>query len=193
MIQIDNTLVSQELFDKKFVCDLNACKGACCIEGDSGAPLTADELPILNDIYEKVKPYMREEGIAAVEQQGTYVTDSWDGEMVTPLVEGKECAYVTFDSNGTLKCAIEQAYLDGKIQWRKPISCHLYPVRIKSYKDFDAVNYDKWEICNAACSLGEKLGVKVYQFAKDALIRKYGEAWFGAMEEIDQELLNIKK
>lgn len=193
MIQIDDALISKDVFDKKFVCDLNACKGACCIEGDSGAPLETDELIILEEIYDKVKPYMREEGIQSVEQHGVYVEDTWDGEMVTPLVNNKECAYVTYDEKGSLKCAIEEAYLDGKIEWRKPISCHLYPIRIKAYKDYDAVNYDKWDICGAACSLGEKLGVKVYQFAKEALIRKYGEEWFKTVEEVDKELNKISK
>lgn len=193
MIQIDDTLISRDLFDKKFVCDLKACKGACCIEGDSGAPLEDKELPILKEVYEEVKPYMCEKGIEAVEEQGVYITDSWDGEMVTPLVDGKECAYVVFEEDGSLKCAIEQAYLDGKIDWRKPISCHLYPIRIQSYKNYDAVNYDKWDICGAACSLGEKLGVQVYKFAKEPLIRKYGEDWYNTLEEVEKELNKIHK
>ena len=193
MIQIDDALISRDLFEKQFVCDLNACKGACCIEGDSGAPLTDEELPILEEVYEAVKPYMRQEGIDAVAASGVYEKDSWDGEMVTPLVNGKECAYVTYEEDGSLRCAIEQAYLDGKVNWKKPISCHLYPIRIKKYSEYEAVNYDKWEICKAACALGEKLGVKVYQFAKEALIRKYGEDWYKAMEEVDNELFNIDK
>lgn len=181
MIAIDNTLVSEDLFEKKFVCDLNACKGACCVEGDSGAPLEQDEAQILEEIFEYIKPYMRPEGIAAVEEQGKYIVDV-DGDLVTPLVKGKECAYVCFDENNIAYCAIEKAYKDSKIKFQKPISCHLYPVRITNYKEYDAVNYHAWDICKPACKCGSKLNIPVYKFVKAALIRKYGEDWYKQLE-----------
>ncbi len=183
MIAIDKTLISEDLLEKKFVCDLNACKGACCVAGDSGAPLEKDELPILDSILEKVKPYMVKKGIKAVEKYGSYVIDG-DGDYTTALVSpGAECAFVFFDENKIAKCAIEQAYYDGKIDWKKPISCHLYPVRITAHKEYDAVNYDKWSICKPACECGAKLDVPVYKFLKEPLIRKYGKDWFKQLEK----------
>ncbi len=182
MIAIDNTLVSEDLFDKKFVCDLNACKGACCVAGDSGAPLDEDELPILESILDKVKPYMVKKGIKAIEKHGAYVLDS-DGDYTTTLVSEKaECAFVYFDETRTAKCAIEKAYYEGKIDWKKPISCHLYPIRISKLKKYDAVNYSKWDVCKPACECGKKLDVPVYKFLKEPLIRKYGKDWFKQLE-----------
>jgi len=183
MIAIDKTLVSEDLLDKKFVCDLNACKGACCVAGDSGAPLDKDELPILDSILEAVKPYMVKKGIKAIEKNGAFVLDG-DGDYTTTLVSpGAECAFVYFDENKIAKCAIEKAYYEGKITWKKPISCHLYPVRISKYKSYDAVNYHKWEVCKPACECGAKLDVPVYKFLKEPLIRKYGKAWFKQLEK----------
>jgi len=183
MIAIDKTLISEDLLDKKFVCDLNACKGACCVAGDSGAPLEKEELPILDSILEQVKPYMVKKGIKAVEKHGSYVIDS-DGDYTTTLVSpGAECAFVFFDENKIAKCAIEQAFYDGKINWKKPISCHLYPVRITKHKEYDAVNYDKWSICKPACECGAKLDVPVYKFLKEPLTRKYGKEWFKQLEQ----------
>lgn len=181
MIAIGNTLVSEDLLEKKFVCNLEACKGACCVEGDSGAPLGEQEMKILDDIYEKVKPYIPADGIKAIEKQGRHIIDS-DGEHVTPLVEGRQCAYTYFE-NGKALCAIEKAYSEGKINFRKPVSCHLYPVRIEKTKVFDSVNYERWSICRPACKLGEQLKVPVYRFVKDALIRKYGKAWYEELEQ----------
>ena len=197
MIAINHTLISEDVFDKKFVCDLNACKGECCVSGDSGAPLNKKELKILDKIYNSVKPYMNEKGIATVDKQGTYVLDK-DGDYTTPLVsEGAECAYVFFDEKNIAKCAIEQAYLAGKIDpiaigWKKPISCHLYPIRITEYKEYDAVNYHSWHICKPACECGQKLNVPVYKFLKEPLIRKYGEAWYEELEAVYQAY-SIKK
>src|SRR5688572_4221243 len=182
MIAIDNTLISEDLLEKKFVCDLNACKGACCVAGDSGAPLDRDELQILDSIFEKVKPFMVPKGIRAVEKHGAYVIDS-DGDYTTTLVsEGAECAFVYFDETNTAKCAIEKAHKEGVIDWKKPISCHLYPVRISKYRSYDAVNYHKWEVCKPACECGKKLDVPVYRFLKEPLIRKFGKAWFSRLE-----------
>lgn len=180
MIQIEDTLISDDIFEKKFVCDLNACKGECCIQGDAGAPLEFDELDILEEIIEEVKPYMRKVGLKTIEKTGVFEMD-FDGEYVTPLNEGAECAFVTYDDKNIAKCAIEEAYLDGKISWKKPISCHLYPIRITKYSEFEALNYHLWEVCSDACALGEQLKVPVYQFLKEPLIRKYGEDWYAQL------------
>lgn len=183
MIAIDNTLVSEDILEKKFVCDLNACKGACCVAGDSGAPLDKDELEVLESVVDKVKPYMTKKGLKAIEKSGAYVVDG-DGDFTTTLVApGEECAFVYFDEQNIAKCAIEKAYLEKKINWQKPISCHLYPIRIKKTKTYDAVNYDRWEVCKPACSCGEKLNVPVYKFLKTPLIRKYGNKWFKQLEQ----------
>lgn len=187
MLQIQNTLLSLDLLEKKFVCDLQKCKGACCVKGDSGAPIAKEELPLIEGIYEKVKPFMRKEGIDAIEKQGKHIIDE-EGEPVTPLVNGKECAYVVFENNGKTKCAFELAYNAGKTNFKKPISCHLYPVRIAKYNDFDAINFHEWDICKPACECGEKLNVKVFHFVKEALIRKYGKEWFGQLEEAEKML-----
>ncbi len=181
MIAIGKALVSEDVIEKQFVCDLNACKGACCVKGDYGAPLEKEELPIMDEIYEKVKPYLREEGIKAIEKQGKYLLYE-KKEWVTPLVKGKECAYTVFEK-GIAKCGIEKAYYEGKIEWKKPISCHLYPIRITKQKNgMEAVNYDKWNICNPACKLGDSLKVPVFKFLKDSLIRQYGEDWYKQLE-----------
>ncbi|RNI22537.1 DUF3109 family protein [Rufibacter latericius] len=183
MIVLQNTVLSDDLKDKFFVCNLEKCKGACCVEGDLGAPLDKDELTILAQAYEHVKPYMSQEGIKAIAEQGLYVED-FEGDYSTPTIGDRECAYAIYDDNLTLKCAIEQAYLDGKISWKKPISCHLYPIRITKYDGFEALNYDRWEICNPACSFGLELGVPVYKFLREPLIRKYGEDWFNELDEM---------
>jgi len=183
MIAIDKTLISEDILENKFVCDLNACKGACCVAGDSGAPLDKEELPLLNAVLEKVKPYMVKKGIKAIERHGAYEIDK-DGDYTTTLVSpGAECAFVFFDEKKIAKCAIEQAYNNGNITWQKPISCHLYPIRIKKLPDYEAVNYDKWEVCKPACKCGEKLDVPVYKFLKTPLIRKFGKEWFRQLEE----------
>lgn len=183
MFQLRKTIVSEDIIEKDFVCNLSACKGACCVQGEAGAPLEKDETKILEEIYPKVKPFLRKEGIEAIEKQGTWITSDFD-ELETPLVNGAECAYVTFDDKGTALCGIEEAYNQGVINWKKPISCHLYPVRVKDYNEFSAVNYHKWQICDDACALGKELQVPVYKFVKEALIRKFGESWYIELEEI---------
>ena len=193
MIQIDDKLVSLNVFERKFVCDLSACKGACCVEGDVGAPLEDEEAQKLEEIYEDVKPFLRPEGVEAIEEQGKYTRDDFDEEYVTPLVNNKECAYVTFDHDGTAKCGIEQAYRAGKTNFLKPISCHLYPIRVKEYSQFTAVNYDEWEICKPACECGSQLNVPVYKFLKEPLIRKFGESWFNDLEGSKSALENKEK
>ena len=181
MILIDRTIVSDSLVDKEFVCHLDMCKGACCVEGVSGAPLEENELNIIEEVYDKVKPYMTPQGIREIERSGKHLIDS-DGDHVTPLVDGKkECAYTIFDG-GIAKCAFEKAYNEGDINFKKPVSCHLYPVRITPHSDYDAVNYEKWDLCKPACSLGKTLGVPVYTFVKDALVRKYGQDWYDQLD-----------
>jgi len=192
MFQIDKTLVTEDLFEKEFVCNLNACKGICCVEGDSGAPLLEEEKNILDSIYDKVKPYLSPEGIKAIEEQGKNIID-FQGELTTPLINGKECAYVVQDDNGMYHCGIEKAYNDKKIDWQKPISCHLYPVRVKDYSGFQAVNYDKWDICSSACELGKQLSVPLYKFLKEPLIRKFGEDWYKDIEEVANQYYKEKK
>ncbi len=186
MIQIDDTVVSEILLDKKFVCNLDKCMGACCVEGDAGAPLEEDELKELETVFPLVKEYLSETSIQALEED-LYTIDG-DGEYVTQLVNGKECAFVFFDEKGITKCSIEQAFINNKTSFKKPISCHLFPVRLTPYKNFTAVNYAHWDICDDACSLGEELGVQTYQFLKEPLIRKFGNKWFEELELVDKHL-----
>lgn len=181
MIQIGRTLISEELFTEAFQCDLEACKGACCVEGDSGAPLELDEAEILEKEYDSIAPYLIEEGKQAIHQQGKSVIDS-DGDLGTPLVEGKACAFAIYEGGKAL-CGIEKAWKEGATSFRKPVSCHLYPVRIQSYNSFDAVNYHRWKICSPACSLGKELKQPVFVFLKDALIRRFGSEWYTELEQ----------
>ena len=190
MFQLGKTIVSEDILGKEFVCNLSACKGACCVDGDAGAPLTIDETKTLEDIYTKVKPFLRKEGIAAIESQGTWRIGT-DGDLETPLIDEKDCAYVIYDGKTAL-CGIEQAYNQGIITWKKPVSCHLYPVRVKDFTEFAAVNYDKWEICDDACSLGKELEVPVYKFVKEALIRRFGEDWYAELETVAAEIKKTK-
>lgn len=192
MMQVGEVLVSDEVKSVEFVCHLEKCKGACCVEGELGAPLDEDELPIMKDIQQAVMPYLTAEGKKAIAEQGPYLLDE-DGDYSTPTIGGRECAYAHYDARGVLKCGIEQAYLDGKITYRKPISCHLYPIRITKKKDFEAVNYHKWSICSDACTLGKSLQVPLYKFLKDPLIRKYGEAWYADLIEQIEALEANKK
>lgn len=176
MLIVGNCIVSEDLADRCFCCDLAKCKGACCVEGDSGAPVEEDEVVVLERILPEVKPYMTPEGLKAVEEQGVAVRDK-DGDLGTPLINQKECAYICYDGDLAL-CAIEKAFRDGKIDWKKPISCHLYPVRIENYREFMAVNYHKWDICKCAVEQGKTCGVPLYEYLKEPLIRKFGEDWY---------------
>ncbi|MFY0602314.1 MAG: DUF3109 family protein [Flavobacteriaceae bacterium] len=183
MFQLGKTIVSEDLIEKDFVCNLSACKGACCVEGEAGAPLTNEETTILEEVYPKVKHLLRKEGVTAIEEQGAWIKSDFN-ELETPLVNHQECAYVIFDKKNTALCGIEEAYNKGIIDWKKPISCHLYPVRVKEYSEFSAVNYNKWDICDDACSLGKELQVPVFKFVKEALIRKFGKAWYEELEKV---------
>lgn len=188
MIAIDNVLVSDQIVEEQFVCDLNKCKGACCVDGDAGAPLEDSELRELKKVFNKVLPYLTEEGIKEINRQGKYIYDTEFG-WVTPLLPNGMCAYGTVDKNGIVKCGIEQAYNDGLISWKKPISCHLFPVRIKKTKNAELVNYEPREdLCKAACTLGKKLKMPVYKFLKEPLIRKYGSEFFEALEAAHEHL-----
>ena len=181
MISIGKTLVSDDVLEEHFVCDLSKCKGECCIAGDYGAPLDPTELAEIDKYYPIIKPLMQKKGVESVEKLGKYSKDDED-EWVTPLIDGHaECAYTIFE-DGIAKCAFEKAYYDGLIPWKKPVSCHLYPVRIRKLKNYEAVNYDRWEICAPACKLGKSLKVPVYKFLKESLIRKYGEEWYKELE-----------
>jgi len=187
LVEIDDKIVSTQIFERKFVCDLNACKGACCIEGDAGAPLTLDEISTLEDSLDEIKPYMREEGVRAVEKTGVFYMDQ-DNEAGTTLVNDGECAFVFFDENGITKCAVEAAFLDGKTDFKKPISCHLYPIRVKQISDFTSINYDNWDICSAACACGDALNVPVFRFLKEPIIRAFGLDFFKELEVVEKEL-----
>ena len=183
MIEVGQVILTDDIKDEYFVCDLAKCKGGCCVEGDLGAPLLEDELGILDDIYPEVEPFLNDAGRAAIEKQGKYILDE-DNEYSTPTIGGKEFAYEIYDDAGILKCGIEMAQLAGKINYQKPISCHLYPLRVTRYEKFEAVNYDRWYICKDACTNGMNLKVPLYKFLRQPLQRKYGKDWY-------DELLNI--
>lgn len=180
MIQIGRTIISEELFTEAFQCDLEACKGACCVEGDSGAPLEEEEAKIIAEEYKNIAPHIREEGREAVATQGHSVIDE-DGDLGTPLVKGGACAFAVFE-HGKALCGIERAWKAGDTSFRKPLSCHLYPVRVTHYQHFDALNYHRWKICSPACKLGRAMQQPVFVFLKEALIRAYGEAWYAELE-----------
>lgn len=192
IIEVGDKLVSDEIFEKEFVCNLSACKGACCVEGDDGAPLTMEEVSLLEDNIDLIKPYMTPQGIEVVESKGVFYMDQ-DNEPVTTLVNNADCAFVFRDEKGITKCSVEQAYREGAIEFNKPISCHLYPIRAQKYKTFTALNYDRWSICNDACTLGAQLGVSVFRFLKEPLIRAYGESFYKDLEKIEGELKKVKE
>ena len=188
MIVIDNILISDDVVEKQFVCDLNKCKGGCCEDGDAGAPLDDEELETVLEMYEKIKPYFSPQALAEVEKKGKYVYNKEFG-WVTPTLgnDNEICVYGNRGENGIIACAFEQAYYDKVIPWKKPISCHLFPVIAKKgrHGDYNRVNYELWEkLCNPACALGKKLEVPTYQFLKEPLIRKYGEEFYDALDKV---------
>jgi hypothetical protein len=187
MVEVGDKVVSLDIIREKFVCDLSKCKGICCVEGESGAPLEDDEVLSLAKEYDNIRPYLREEGREAIEQQGTAVRDA-DDEMVTPLVGGKhECAYAIFEDD-IARCGIEKAWEEGATGFRKPVSCHIYPIRVKNYHSLKAVNYDRWKVCDPARSNGERENVPVYCFVQDAIGRKFGEDFFQKLQIISDGL-----
>ncbi len=186
MILLENTIVSEDILEKNFICNLSACKGACCIEGDSGAPITQDELEILEAELKNIKPYLTAVSLEAIKTQNFWEKDT-DGDLVTTCLPTGECNFSLRDEAGMLKCGIEQAYRDGKASIQKPLSCHLYPIRISNVGEFEALNYHRWDICKPACKLGEEHQVAVYQFLKEPLIRKFGADWYNELDEIAKQ------
>jgi hypothetical protein len=192
MIAIDNVLLSDELVEEHFVCDLTKCKGGCCVDGDCGAPLTEEEAQTIARIYPDIKSSLTQEYIPEIEKQGTH---TWDNEygFVTPTVNGGICVYGYTDELGTVKCAIEKAWKEGKVDFRKPVSCHLFPIRITSHPGYEAVNYEPREtLCKPACKLGKSLKVPVYQFLKDAIVRKYGDDFYEALDAVAKKIKSYK-
>lgn len=191
MLQIDNTVISFDVLEKYFICDLDKCLGECCIEGDAGAPLEEDEKQILEEILPIVWDDLSPAAQEKIKEQGVSYIDE-EGDLVTSIVNGKDCVFTCYEAGGMCKCAIEKAFREGKISFYKPISCHLYPIRVKNFGEFSAVNFHKWEICKAAAVLGRKKGVKVYQFLKEPLIRKFGQEWYEQLEIAVNELPELK-
>jgi len=183
MIIHEPTLISEDLFDKQFICDLSKCKGACCIEGEFGAPISKQEIELLEKELPAILPYLTKESQKALKKKGVYEKDS-EGDLVTTCLPTGECNFAYRDKQGILGCGIEKAWKEGKITFQKPISCHLYPIRITKVGTFEALNYHKWDICKPACKLGKENNMPVFKFLKDALIRKFGEKWYAELEEI---------
>lgn len=193
MIAIDNVLLSDQVVEEQFVCDLNSCKGGCCVDGDCGAPLTKEETKTISKVYSKIKPYLKAEYIAEVEKQGTHVIDDEYG-YVTPTINGGICVYAYTDDIGIVKCSFEKAWKEGKIDFQKPISCHLYPIRVKDMNGYEAVNYEpRKTLCKPACKLGQKLKVPVYKFLKDSLIRKYGQDFYDTLDAVAKKMNKDKQ
>lgn len=193
MIAIDNVLVSDDVIEAKFVCDLHKCKGGCCEDGDAGAPLEKEEKKILDENFDVIKPYLTREGLDEIERHGKYLYDREFG-WVTPTVGGKICAYGFRDAHGIIKCGIEQAYYDGKLQWKKPLSCHLYPIKISKGKTYTNVNYEPRDVlCRPGCALGKKLKLPVYQFLKEAIVRKFGNEFYSTLHQIAVEHFEEEK
>ncbi|MFT4737517.1 MAG: hypothetical protein ACI8QD_000848 [Cyclobacteriaceae bacterium] len=182
MIVIDKTVVSTDVEKEFFVCDLEKCKGACCVEGDLGAPLEEEELDQLDNAVRHIRPYLSEASNKVLDEEGSYIIDE-EGDYSTTTIGGKECTFAFYDDRGILKCGVEQAWKDGKTDFRKPISCHLYPIRITKLDEYEALNYDRWSICSPACGNGASLGVPLYKFVKEPLIRKYGADWYAELTE----------
>ncbi|GAB4300724.1 MAG: DUF3109 family protein [Marinilabiliales bacterium] len=189
MLQIDDTLISLDIIEKYFVCDLPKCKGNCCVYGDYGAPLEEKEIITIKKELDKIKPYMNDKALKIIESQGFYTKDD-ENELVTVLVDNKECVFTIFE-NGIAYCSIEKAYNNKDIDFQKPVSCHLYPVRVKKYKSFTAVNFNSWDICKSAIVKGKTTKTPVYRFLKEALIRKFGKEWYDELE-IAAESLKYK-
>lgn len=186
MIQIDDTLVSLDVIEAHFLCDLSKCKGECCIDGDSGAPLEKGEIAELEKALPIIWADLSPEAQTIIKKQGVAYIDC-EGDIVTSIVNNKNCVFTYYEADGTCKCAIEKAYRAGKLSFYKPVSCHLYPIRVTEYKSFKAVNYHRWKICKAAEILGKKEKLPVYKFLKEPLIRKFGKDWFQSLEEIAVE------
>lgn len=192
MIEIDGKIVSDDILTECFACDIARCKGECCVDGNSGAPLEMEEADILEEEYENYKPYMTPEGIESVERQGFMVVDC-DGDYTAPLVDDAECAY-SYRENGITLCAIEKAFREGKCSFRKPISCHLYPIRLINLSNGTiGLNYHRWNVCSSACENGRKLGIPVYKSLREPIIRRFGEEFYKALECAEDLLKSYDK
>lgn len=182
MLQIGNTLVSLDLAERFFCCDLDKCLGQCCIEGDAGAPITTEEYKKLEEITPSLMPELLPAAIKVIEEDGVGYTDE-EGDLVTSIIDGKNCVYTCYASGGKCLCAIERAYRQGKCDFRKPISCYLYPLRLTEYPTFTAINYHRWKICRSAEINGKELGIRLYQFMKEPLIERFGKEWYDELAE----------
>ena len=188
MLQIENTLVSLDLLERFFVCDLSNCKGKCCIEGEAGAPLEKDEFETLRNILPVVWNDLSLKARKVIEKQDVGYIDI-SGEIVTSIVEGKDCVFTCYDANGICSCAIEKAFREKRIDFVKPVSCHLYPVRVTRYKEYFAVNYNRWKVCRSAERRGEKEQIAIYRFLREPLIRRFGEKWYDMLDLCAREYL----
>lgn len=186
MIIIEDVILSDDIKEKYFHCHLDKCKGACCVEGDQGAPLTEEELPILEEIYPKIKPFLSQKGQETIAEKGLYEYYKQDQSYGTMTINQKECVFA-IEEQGVWKCGIEKAYYEGVVDFPKPISCHLYPIRITRAGGKDLLNYERWDICRSACSYGNALELPIYKFVKNALVRKYGEDWYAELEKICEQ------
>lgn len=187
MVEIQDTLVALDVFREKFCCDLSACKGACCIEGDAGAPVKIDEVVELEDAADLVWDELSAQAQSMIDKQGVVYTDP-DGDLVTSIVNGKDCVFTCYDDKGCCFCAIDKAFREGKCAFRKPVSCYLYPIRLSKVGDMTAVNYHRWDVCKDAVALGEKLGLPVYKFLKEPLIQVFGQEWWDEVDTVAGEL-----
>jgi hypothetical protein len=187
MIIHGTALISEDLFDKHFICNLGKCKGACCVEGEQGAPLNETEIEEISQNMNAIKPHLTPHSTKAIEQMGFWETDP-EGDLVTTCLPTGECNFSRYE-NGILSCAIEQAWKVGESSFRKPISCHLYPIRVSQVGEYEALNYHRWEICKPACTLGKEHKLPLYKFVKDALVRKFGNEWYEELDEIGEAYL----
>jgi Protein of unknown function (DUF3109) len=181
MLIVGNAILSDDILEKHFVCDLLKCKGACCVEGDLGAPLLESELVEIEKNMVGILPYLDEEGKEVIAEEGYYLTD-FEGDLSTTTVNNRECVFAVYDDKDILHCGIEKAWRDGKSTFQKPISCHLYPIRVSKYGENEALNYSRWDICSPACAHGDQLKVPIYKFLKGPLVRKYGDDWYDDLE-----------
>ena len=192
MIEIGKTIVSLDVLESKFCCNLDQCKGACCVDGDSGAPLTQEEAVLIEELYPVYKEYLSEENKAEIARQGFSVIDQ-DGDLVTPIIGKNECVYTFQDDRGITLCTIERAYFEKKTNFRKPVSCHLFPIRITEYKRFDGVNYEKLKICKPGRVCGKSAGLPLWKYLEVPLIRKYGEEWYQELKLVAENLPSRQK
>ncbi len=190
MLLIGDKVVSTDIIEKYFCCDLERCLGQCCVEGDAGAPVSKQEAQRLEEVLPQIKDMLSPAAIRVIEEQGVSYRDR-DGELVTSIVDGRECVFTTFASGGVCLCALEAAYRQGRIPMLKPMSCHLYPIRITDYASFTALNYHNWKICKPACVLGRRKGLRVYEALREPLIRAYGEKWYEELAITAREYLKV--